>query len=163
MLVYVDDIVIASNKQEDVHGLKSFLDSHFQLKDLRDLKYFLGLEVARFSNRIFISQHHYALQLLSDVGYLGCKTKKIPMAPNVKFSNDEGKLLDYPLVYRRMIGRLLYLTITWPYLSYFVNRLSQFMANPKAPHLQAAYQVLQYVKTTVGQGLFFFLYFICGA
>ena len=54
-----------------------------------------------------------------------------------------------------MIESLLYLTITWLDLSYSMNQLSQFMANPGASHLQAAYQVLQYVKSTVGQGLFF--------
>ena len=60
LLVYVDDIVIASSNQEDVHGLKS-TDIHFKLKDLGNLKYFLGHEVARSSKRIYINQRHYAL------------------------------------------------------------------------------------------------------
>ena len=103
-----------------------------------DLKFFLSLEVARSSKGIVLSQWHYALQLLSNVGYLGCKTKNTPMDLNVKLSQDDGDLLEDPLVYRRMIGKLLYLTITQPNLSYSVNSLSQFLAKPRVPHLQVA-------------------------
>ena len=63
------------------------------------------------------------------------------MDPNVKLSHDEGDLLDDPSMYR-MIGKLLYLTITRPDLSFSVNRLSQFLAKPRIPHLQVAYHVL---------------------
>ncbi|RVW51041.1 putative mitochondrial protein [Vitis vinifera] len=88
-------------------------------------------------------------------GYLGCKTRKTPMDPNVKLSQDERVPLVAPSEYRRMNGKLLYLTITRPDLSFAVNRLSQFLAKPRVPHLQAVHRVLQYIKTTVGQGLFF--------
>ena len=74
---------------------------------------------------------------------------------NVKLSQDEGDLIDDPSMYRRMIGKLLYFTITRPDLSFSVNRLSQFLIKPRIPHLQATYHVLQYVKATVGQGLFY--------
>ena len=77
------------------------------------------------------------------------------MDPNVKLSQDERDLLDDPSMYRRMIGKLLYLTITRPYLSFSVNRLSQFLTKPWIPYLQATYHVLKYVKATVGQGLFY--------
>ena len=77
------------------------------------------------------------------------------MDPNLKLSQEDSNLLDDPLRYRRMIGKLLYLTITRLDLSYSVNRLSQFLANPRVPHFQAAYHVLEYIKSTVDQGLFF--------
>ena len=130
LLVYVDDIVIASNDQENVDELKKFPNGRFKLKDLGNLKYFLGLEVDRSSKGIFVIQRHYALQLLSNTGYLGYKTRKTPMDLNVKLSQDEGDLLDDPSTYRRMIGKLLYLIITRLDLSFSVNRLSQFLAAP---------------------------------
>ena len=76
-------------------------------------------------------QKHYALQLLTDVGLLGCKPVKTPMEPNVKLSKEEGEFLNNPMMHRHIIGKLLYLNITRPYLSFAVNRLSQFMASPR--------------------------------
>ncbi|TXG48166.1 hypothetical protein EZV62_027460 [Acer yangbiense] len=124
LLVYVDDIIIASNDKKTVDNLKRSLDNKFKLKDLGDLKYFLGLEVARSDKGIYVSQRNYALQLVDDMGYLGCKPVKTPMEPNMKLSQEDGELLDDLTVYRRMIGKLLYLTITRPDLTFSVNQLS---------------------------------------
>ncbi|XP_024022993.1 uncharacterized protein LOC112092056 [Morus notabilis] len=149
LLVYVDDIVIASNDLNYVTSFKQFLDNKFKLKDLGDLKYFLELEVATSAKGISISQRHYALELLLDSGHLGCKTRKTPMDGDVKLSQNDGEALEDPSQYRRLIGKLLYLTITRPDLSYSVNRLSQFLANPKVTHWQAACRVLRYLKGTL--------------
>ena len=73
LIVYVDDIVIAGNDYKTIKKLKTFLNSQLKLKDVGQLKYFLGLEVARSRKGISVSQRHYALQLLSDSGFLGCK------------------------------------------------------------------------------------------
>ncbi|XP_073022626.1 uncharacterized protein [Primulina eburnea] len=155
LLVYVDDIVLATNDKKEANDLKIFLDSCFKLKDLGDLKYFLGIEVARSSSGISICQRHYALHLLTETGLLGCKPRSTPLDVNLKLSIEDGELLPDPSLYRRLVGKLLYLTITRPDLAYSVNRLSQFVACPREPHLQAVYSILKYVKGTVGQGLFY--------
>ncbi|KAF5451224.1 hypothetical protein F2P56_026344 [Juglans regia] len=155
LLAYVDDIVVAPNYSQAVLDLKQFLDTKFKIKDLGSLKYFLGLEIARNPTGIQVCQCKYALDILHDSGLLGCKSSSTPMDSNLKLSKDEGILLQDPTLYRRLIGRLLYLTIIRPDLNYSTHLLSQFMAAPRLPHLQAAYKVLKYAKNSPGQGLFF--------
>ncbi|XP_062152127.1 uncharacterized mitochondrial protein AtMg00810-like [Alnus glutinosa] len=131
------------------------LNAKFNLKDLGSLQYFLGLEIARSSSRIFVCQRKYALEILEDSGLLASKPVQFPMKQNLKLSRDDDALLSDASEYRRLIGRLLYLTITRPDLAYLVQTLSQFMAQPRQPHLDAAYRVLRYIKYAPAQGLFF--------
>ena len=81
------------------------------------------------------------------------KPCKIPMDQNLKLSKYHGQLLADPGVYRRLVGRLLYLTITRLDLAYSVHKLSQFMSEPRKPYLDTAYKVLQYIKGCPGQGI----------
>jgi hypothetical protein len=155
LLVYVDDIAIASNDNVAVKSLIVTLNDRFRLKDLGALKYFLGLEIARSTKGIYVSQRKYSLEILQESGLLASKPVSFPMEQNLKLSRDVGSLISNPTSYRRLIGRLLYLTITRPDLAYSIQTLSQFMDKPRQPHLDAAYRVLRYVKTAPGQGLFF--------
>ena len=87
---------------------------------------------------ISICQQKYALDILDDSGLLACKPSKFPMDYSLRLSKHEGLLLDDPTPYRRLIGRLLYLTITRPDLVYSIQVLSQFMSQPRQPYIDAA-------------------------
>ena len=104
--------------------------------------------MARFARGINLCQRKYTLELLSDTGMLGSKPVKTPMEQNLRLSKYEGQKLEDPSSYRKLIGKLLYLTITRPDITYARHRLSQFMSHPRKPHLLQANNVLQYLKAT---------------
>ena len=74
----------------------------------------------------------------------------------LKLSKHEGDVLHDPSQYRRLVGRLLYLIITRPDITFAVHKLSQFMAKTRKPHYAAALKVLHYLKNELGKGVFFF-------
>jgi hypothetical protein len=96
---------------ESITKLKNALDAEFKLKDLGNLKYFLGLEVARSSKGTSLCQRKYALEVLSNSCMLGSKPIQTPMEKNLKLSESDGSLLDDPAICRRLVGRPLYLTL----------------------------------------------------
>ena len=93
--------------------------------------------------------------MLSRYGMTGCKPISVPLEQNVKLGSEEGELLEDVTVYRRIVGSLIYMTITRPDLSYAVGLVSQFMQAPRKPHLDAARRILRYVKSTLQYGLFY--------
>jgi len=155
ILLYVDDMIITGNDTATVGKLKRFLHNHFRIKDLGNLKYFLGIEVAYFKQGIAISQRKYTLDILKDAGMIGSRTTKIPMEQNQRLTPSEGELLKDPSPYRRLVDHLLCLTITRPDIAFSVHVLSQFMQQPRKPHLDAAHRVLRYLKLAPGQGILF--------
>jgi hypothetical protein len=74
---------------------------------------------------------------------------------NVKLSADEGDLVEDTTMYRRIVGSLIYMTITRPDLSYVVGVVSQFMQTPRKPHLDAVRRILRYIKHTLQCGIFY--------
>ncbi|CAM8984564.1 unnamed protein product [Rhodiola kirilowii] len=155
LLVYVDDVVLTGTSSALIEKVKLFIHDKFQIKDLGNLKYFLGLEVARSSAGIFLNQRKYVMDMLEEYHFTECKPVKTPMETKHGLGLSSAPLLPDASVYRRLIGRLIYLTITRPDLSFPVHVLSQFMQSPNEDHLRAAHRVLRFIKLAPAQGLLF--------
>ena len=113
----------------------------------------MGLEIAHTSQGISLCQQKYALEILTSTRMLGCKPTSTLMVPNLHLALKDGELIDEPERYRSLVGRLMYLIITRPDITFAVNKLCQFSSAPRTTHLTAAYRILQYIKGTVGKGL----------
>lgn len=153
VLVYVDDLVLAGNNSSAISTFKAYLSRCFKMKDLGILKYFLGLEVARSKEGIFLNQRKYTLDIISEVGLLGAKPASTPMETTHNLGLDTSPLLDDPERYRRLVGRLVYLAVTRPDLAFAVHVLSQFLQRPREAHLASALRVVRYLKGSPGQGI----------
>nr|CAN60149.1 hypothetical protein VITISV_016363 [Vitis vinifera] len=130
LVVYVDDIVITGSDQNDIQKLKQHLFTHFQTEDLGKLKYFLGIEIAQSSSGVVLSQRKYALDILEETGMLDCKSIDTPMDPNVKLVLGQGEPLEDPGRYRRLVGKLNYLTITRPDIYFPISVIAIGMPTP---------------------------------
>ncbi|XP_025982753.1 uncharacterized protein LOC114372388 [Glycine soja] len=133
-MVYVDDIVITGNDTTKITQLKEHLFSHFQTKYLGYLKYFLGIEVAQSRDGVVISQRKYALDILEETDIQNFRPVESPMDPNLKLMTDQSEVYPDPERYRRLVRKLIYLTITRPDISFAVGVVSQFMQNPHLDH-----------------------------
>jgi len=97
------------------------------MKYLGELHYFLSIEVIQFPKGIWLLQRQYALNKLTEYGMTGYKPISIPLEQNVKLNADEGDLVEDTTMYKRIVGNLIYMTITRPDSSYVVGVVSQFM------------------------------------
>ncbi|XP_057965389.1 uncharacterized mitochondrial protein AtMg00810-like [Malania oleifera] len=155
LLLYVDDMIIMGNDTSDIHELKQFLCQQFEMKYLGSLSYFLGLEVSPTSDGNYLTQAKYSSNLLTRASLTNCKITDSSLGPNIKLHPTDGELLPDATHYRQLVGSLIYLTITRPYIAYAVHLVSQFMSTPHFVHYAAVLRILQYVKGTLFHGLFF--------
>ncbi|KAI5673435.1 hypothetical protein M9H77_13799 [Catharanthus roseus] len=154
VLIYVDDLLITGNSLSKLEKFKASLHKCFHMKDLGSLKYFLGIEIGRNSTGLFLCQRKYTLEILSEMGLLGAKPASTPVEPNHQLAKASRSLFDNPNRYRRLIGKLIYLTFTRPELAYVVNTLAQFMHAPRHAHWDAAIRVFRYLKESPGRRIF---------
>lgn len=111
-----------------------------------------------------MSQRKYTLELIAEAGLSGSKPAGTPLELNQKLTSDDNdkcinrevtdSLLKDPGPYQRLVGRLLYLTMTRPDLAFTVQVLSQFMHNPKNSHMEATLRVVRYIKSSPRLALF---------
>ena len=125
------------------------------MKNLGGLKYFLGIEVTKSKQSIFLSQRKYVLDLLSEVGLLDCKPADTPIFQNHKLGEYSDHVPTNKEKYQRLVGKLIYLSHTHPDMAYAVSVMSQFMHCLSEDHMDAVIWILHYLKSSPGKGLMF--------
>ncbi|XP_065623415.1 uncharacterized mitochondrial protein AtMg00810-like [Quercus suber] len=123
LLLYVDDMIITGDDLNGVQVLKNFLSQQFEMKDIGHLNYFLGLEITHSINGIYITQAKYASKLFSRARLTNSKTVDTLVKLNAHLTPSGGKLLSIPSFYGRLVGSLVYLTITRSDISYVVHQV----------------------------------------
>lgn len=132
----MDDLLITGSNTDMIAETKQVLHKQFRLKDLGELKFFLGIEVLRSKSGVIFNQRKYILELISDMGLSGAKPMSTPLEPNLKLTTVQydqstglsgDDLLSDATSYQRLIGKLMYANITRPDISFTVQTLSQFM------------------------------------
>ncbi|RDX81632.1 hypothetical protein CR513_37665, partial [Mucuna pruriens] len=143
LIIHVNDMIVTGNDIDKMAKLKTYLASKFDIKDLGGLKYFLGIEVARSKQGIFLSQHwKYVLNLLKET--VMALIEELPNHVPI----DKGR-------YQSLVGRLIYLSRTRPDIAYVVSVVSRFMHNPSEVHMKATFRIMRYLKFAPKKGLTF--------
>ncbi|XP_021771787.1 uncharacterized protein LOC110735918 [Chenopodium quinoa] len=153
VLVYVDDLIISGNNSSAISAFKKYLGECFHMKDLGVLKYFLGIEVARSPERIFLCQRKYTLDIILEAGLLGSRPKGFPIEQNHTLALAKVEPIADLEMYRRLVYRLIYLCFTRPDLAYTIHILAHFMQQPRQEHWDAALRTVRYLKGSLSQGI----------
>ena len=154
ILIWVDDIVIASSSDGLLNIIKKQLKERFVMKDLGELSYFLGIEFTRTETTIEMKQTRYLETVLQRLGMENCKPRANPCETNLRVYESEEPYDTHS--YREAVGSLVYAMVTTrPDLCFVVSKLSQKLANPTTGDWQMLKHVMQYVKGTTDLGLRF--------
>lgn len=126
-------MIVTGNNLTLIEHTKATLQNAFKIKDLGELKFFLGMEFSRSAKGILMNQRKHALEIISDLRLGGVKPTWTPDEVNMKLTTPEldcitGESEDEPFAdreqYQRLIGKMLYLTMTRPDIAYSVQTLS---------------------------------------
>jgi len=134
----VADVILTRNNINEINNITDLLDCTFKIKNLGNLTYFLGFEVARSSKGIYLCQRKYTLDILKEVGMLGSTPISTPMNFSKHKTAEPREILADPAPFRRFLGGLIYLTHTRPDITFVVHHLSQFIATPTYLHHRAS-------------------------
>ncbi|XP_038885981.1 uncharacterized mitochondrial protein AtMg00810-like [Benincasa hispida] len=118
-----------------------------------ELMYFLGFQVKKLPDGIFISQGKYARNMLKNFGHEKANPKHTPAPAHVKLAKDSNVANFDESLYRNMIGSLHYLTASRPNMAYAIEVYARYQANPKTSRLTSVKRILKYITGTVNYEL----------
>ncbi|XP_071708801.1 uncharacterized mitochondrial protein AtMg00810-like [Rutidosis leptorrhynchoides] len=153
LLLYVDDIILATSSNQLRDQLMCKLGNEFAMKDLGPLSSFLGISVSRNIHRLFLNQSAYARDIISQAGMTSCNPITTPVDTHGKQSASPSDPYHDPSYYRSLIGALQYLTFTGPDISYAIQQICLHMHAPHEAHMLTLKRIIRYIKGTISHGI----------
>ncbi|TQE12286.1 hypothetical protein C1H46_001939 [Malus baccata] len=157
LVLYVDDILLASSCPQLLQRTKRMLSESFDMKDLGEAHYVLGIEIVRNRQKrlLGLSQKGYIDRVLHRFNMENCSCGQVPVNKGDKFSKSQCPRTDLETEkmqgkpYASLVGSLMYATIcTRPDLAFITGMLGRFQSNPGEAHWISAKKVLRYLQRT---------------
>ena len=158
LLVWVDDILIATRGKDRVAKVKAHLARTFDVRDLGEATYFLGMELARDreARTLKLTQKRQTGELLGRHGLAGARPRSVPLGTGEKLTREGTPLDTAKFPYSELIGSLLYLSVcTRPDIAQAVGALARYTSAPTEAHWAAALGVVRYLAGTAEAGVTF--------
>lgn len=157
LLVYVDDVIIFSQKSDNLFFIKNELSKDFKMTEFKNSKItFLGLEIKKIGNELYISQKELINKILNKFNMEDCRPSEVPMQPKLQLSVGANTSDDSRLPYRELIGCLMYVMLgSRPDLCFCITYFSQFQSTYTENHWKHLKGVLRYLSNTKNYGLKF--------
>jgi hypothetical protein len=157
--MWVDDLVIFGKNLKDVDDLKAKLKAEYEMKDLGELNYFLGVQVHRDKAQklIHINQSGYNRTILERFGMADSNPARTPLPGGCHLTKaTTNDVLTDQKEYQSMVGSLMYAMLaTRPDLAQCIQQISQYSQMPITTHQKAAKYALRYLKGTMNEGITF--------
>ncbi|GJX23764.1 retrovirus-related pol polyprotein from transposon TNT 1-94 [Tanacetum coccineum] len=153
--VYVDDIIFGSINPRYTQFFSDLMKSCFKMSMMREMRFFLGLQVNQSPYGIFINQSNYVLEILKKYGMETCDPVRIPMEIKDKLDLDKNGTLVDATKYRSMIGAIMYLTSSRPDIVHATCLCARYQAKPTEKHLKYVKRIFHYLWGTINMGLWY--------
>ncbi|KAL4383566.1 hypothetical protein GQ457_15G010160 [Hibiscus cannabinus] len=157
LILYVDDILLATNDRGMLHEVKQFLSKNFDMKDMGDASYVIGIKIHRDRHKgiLGLSQETYINKVLERFRMKDCSPSVAPIVKGDKFNLNQCPKNEFEreqmknIPYASVVGSLMYAQVcTRPDIAFVVGMLGRYQSNPGIDHWRAAKKVLRYLKGT---------------
>nr|GEV46004.1 putative ribonuclease H-like domain-containing protein [Tanacetum cinerariifolium] len=152
--IYVDDIIFCSTNPKLSKQFEKLMHIKFEMFMMRELKFFLGIQIHQSPRVIFINQAKYAKEILIKHGMTSCDSVGTLMATKHLDANLSGTSVDQTK-YHSMVGALMYLTASRPDIMHAKYYCACYQAKPTEKHLTAVKRIFWYLKDTIHMGLWY--------
>lgn len=155
LCLYVDDLLVTGSDIGEIEEFKARMKSEFEMTDLGELTYFLGMEFVNTEQGIILHQRKYISEVLKRYDMINCNLAVTPVEVNLKLEKGGDEKAMDATVFKQMVGSLRYIYNSRPDISYGVGLVSRFMDDPRHSHLVAVKRILRYLKGTLEFGVLF--------